>query len=389
MAAVVAVLALAAAGAPAQSLPGHSPAAPPGAGTVVTWASAPQSLGGSFADKTTRNVVHTSIGGSHVRVRLSNAYGTVPVTFASVYAGLRASGADVVPGTHRKVTFGGRDSVTVPRGAHALSDPVPMTVAAGADLAVSVYLPGGSGNATGHAYGAQEAYYADGNTAGQDSGAGFPYRSRQFYWVDAVTVEPRRTASTVVTLGDSITEGHLSTVGANRRYPDHLAARLARGGRFGVANAGIGGNRVLADGAGDSALARLDRDVLSLPRVRTVIFLEGINDITWNATAEELIAGHLQVIARLHAAGVRVVGGTLTPFEGSGAYSPAREEQRTALNAWIRTEAPYDAVVDFDAATRDPAAPGRFRPEFDSGDHLHPGDAGYAAMAAAVDLGTL
>jgi lysophospholipase L1-like esterase len=235
----------------------------------------------------------------------------------------------------------------------------------------------------------------EGDYAASDS---FPEESTtlSYYYLAGVEVAARPEAAVVVTLGDSITDGAVSTPNTDRTWPALLAARLAKNkatSQIAVANVGIGGNRVLRDGSGASAIARLDRDVLSQPGVRWLMFLEGINDIGTGArnpsqavTAEELIAGHRQIIERARAMGIKVIGCTLTPFEGASYYSEQGEAVRQALNQWIRTSGAYDAVVDFDAATRDPQNPRRFRPEYDPGDHLHPNDKGYQAMADAVDL---
>jgi lysophospholipase L1-like esterase len=359
---------------------------------VDTWAASADNLGGPYTDKTVRDLVHTSVAGSGVRVRLSNAFGTVPVTFDAVYLGLQSSGATLVAGSNRQVTFGGLASVTVPKGAEVLSDPVSTTVAANVTLAVSVHVAGDTGEVTGHSLAQQDNYYSDGDTASAEAGTSYVYGSTSWFWVDSVVVDAPTATGTVATLGDSITDGYASTPDANRRWPDDLAARLRTSGpHLGVANEGISGNEVLADGAGVSAQARLDRDVLSQPGVTTVIFMEGINDIgnSVATSADQLIAADKQIIARAHAAGLRILGGTLTPFQGAGYYSDQKETIREALNNWIRTGGAFDGVVDFDKATRDPANPLAFLPADDSGDHLHPNDTGYQAMANAVNLGAL
>lgn len=360
---------------------------------IDTWTASADNLGGPYTDKTVRNLVHTSIAGSGVRVRLSNAFGTVPVTFDSVYLGRQSSGAALVAGSNREVTFGGQASVTVPKGAEVLSDPVSVTVAAAVTLAVSVHVSGDTGEVTGHSDAQQDSFYSDGNTASSEAATSYVYGTTSWFWVDGVVVDAPTGTGTVVTLGDSITDGYQSTPDANHRWPDYLAARLVagRGPHLGVANEGISGNEILADGAGVSAQARLDRDVLSQPGATTVVLLEGINDIG-NAvatSADQLIAADKQIIARAHAIGLRVLGGTLDPFQGAGYYSAQKETVREALNNWIRTGGAFDGVVDFDKAVRDPANPLSFLPAYDSGDHLHPNDAGYQAMANAVNLAAL
>jgi lysophospholipase L1-like esterase len=361
------------------------------AGTIDTWAASADDLGPAYTDKTVRDIVHASTDGTGPRVRLSNAFGTGAVRFDSVYLGEQASGANVVAGTNRRVTFGGRRAVTVPKGADVLSDPVATTVRAHTNLAISMHVDGPTGEVTGHHLAEQDNFYGDGDIAAQNSGAQYVNPIGSWFWLDAVTVSPSAPASTVVTLGDSITDGYQSTANANHRWPDYLADRLAAAGSpIGVANEGISGNEVTADGAGVSAQARLDRDVLSQAGAHTVIFLEGINDIGNGLVNDtKLIAGDRQIIARVHAAGLRILGATMTPFQGAGYYSSGKERVREAVNQWIRSSGEFDGVIDFDAVTRDPAHPKRFLPRYDSGDHLHPDDAGYAAMAAAVPLSEL
>jgi lysophospholipase L1-like esterase len=349
-----------------------------------TWASAATDLGGPYTDKTVRNIVHTTIGGSGVRVRLSNAFGTVPVTFDAVYLGTQSAGAALVPGSNHQLTFGGADSITVPKGAEVLSDPLPVTVPAHANLAVSVHVAGATGEVTGHPDAQQDNYYSDGNTAADPAATSYVYPIASWFFVDGLLVNSPNACGEVVALGDSITDGYQSTPDANHRWPDYLANRLGSA----VVNEGISGNEITADGAGVSAQARLDRDVLAQPAARTVIFVEGINDIG-NAvatSASQLIAADEQIIARAHADGLRILGGTLVPFGGAGYYSPQKDTVRAALNAWIRTSGAFDGVVDFDAALRNPADPTTLLPAYDSGDHLHPNDAGYQAMANAVHL---
>lgn len=348
-----------------------------------TWAASATDLGGPYTDKTVRNIVHTTIGGSGVRIRLSNAFGTVPVTFDAVYLGTQSTGAALVPGSNHQATFGGADSITVPKGAEVLSDPLPVHVAAHTNLAVSVHVAGATGEVTGHPDAQQDNYYSDGNTAADPAATSYVYNIGSWFFVDALMVNSPSNCGDVVALGDSITDGYQSTPDANHRWPDYLATRLGSA----VVNEGISGNEITADGAGVSAQARLDRDVLAQPGARTVIFVEGINDIG-NAVATsagQLIAADEQIIARAHADGLRILGGTLVPFGGAGYYSPQKETVRTALNAWIRTSGAFDGVVDFDAALRNPAAPSTMLPAYDSGDHLHPNDAGYQAMANAVN----
>ncbi|HEU4567238.1 MAG TPA: SGNH/GDSL hydrolase family protein [Marmoricola sp.] len=342
-----------------------------------------------------RDIVHTSVAGQNLRVSLSNAFGSAPVTFDAVYLGKQSDGAAVVEGSNRQVTFSGSPSITVPAGADVLSDPLSGSVLAGQTLAVSVHTSGDPGTVTGHNVANQLSYIAsDGDHASEEAASSYDRTTSHWYWVDGLVVDDPQQISTVATFGDSITDGNHSTTSANHRWPDYLAGRmLAQPAphRFGVMNEGISGNKVLADGSGVSAQARFDRDVLAQPGVETVVVLEGINDIRHDnaKSPEDLIRAYQQLIARAHADGVCVVGATLTPWEGGSLYSEHRNEIRMAVNDWIRTSGAFDSVVDFDKVTRDPSDPARFLPAYDSGDHLHPGDAGYEAMANAVDLDDL
>ena len=308
-----------------------------------------------------------------------------------------------MPGTTRALRFGGKSSIVIAAGAEALSDPVSLRVTALQTLAISVYLPRATGPATQHFLSLQENYIAAGDRALASDAAAFDTTITCWMFADGVDVQaPRRVKGTVVALGDSITDGCCSTVNANLRYPDQLARRLnARRGRtLSVVNAGIGGNTLLLPPAlpvfGQTAGARLDRDVLTQTGVTDVIMLEGINDIGMHgSTAEDLIDAQQQIVAEAHAVGVKIYGATLVPFGGSnagygGEYGTAfGEAQRQALNHWIRTSGTFDAVFDFDQTIRDPQDPTRMLPAYDSGDHLHPNDAGLGAMADVVDINEL
>ena len=363
---------------------------------VGTWNASPQAAFNpvEFNGQSVRQIVRVSIGGTRVRVRLSNAYGTESLHIGAARVALRSSGATIVPGSDRMLTFDGSESTTIPAGALAISDPVDLRVPDRGDLAVSIYVPGTALAATEHSLGLQTTYVSpQGDFTGADA---LPTASttQSYYFLTGVEVGAAARSGAIVTLGDSITDGLHSTADANRRWPDRLAERLrARkgGGGIAVLNAGISGNRVLHDMVGTSASARLDRDVLVQSGARYVIVLLGINDIGFPGapSADAIVAGHRQIIDRAHAMGLKVYGGTLTPFQAflPGVYYTADgEAKRQAVNRWIRTSGAYDAVIDFDRAIRDPGNPARMRAAYDSGDNLHPNDAGYKAMADAVDL---
>lgn len=367
-------------------------------GWVGTWAAAPAAAVANTPDGypgfSIRNVVHSSAGGGRARVHLSNAFGAAPLTFGHVTIAVQATGPDAVPGTLRSLTFGGAPSVVVPAGAEALSDPVDARIPADANLLVTTYVPTKSGPVTYHPAASQTSYFTRaGDFAGSEAGAPYTEQTSVWHYVSGVDVQGGADAS-IVTLGDSITDGVGSVAGANHRWPDYLADRLH--GRFGVLNAGISANRLLLDvpgsGAGQNALSRFDRDVLSVGGVRTLIVLEGINDIQQDphqTDPDAITSAYRQLVTQAHARGIRVLGGTLTPFKGWRVYDETLEATRTAVNSFIRTGGVFDGVVDFDAAVRDPADPLRMLPAYDSGDHLHPGDAGYERMAAAVRLDRL
>jgi lysophospholipase L1-like esterase len=388
-------------------------------GWVGTWAAAPATVPPAsvptFEDQTIRQVVRVSVGGDMLRVRLSNEFGTRPLVIGAarvargVPGALEQTGEQITEGTDRALTFGGRAAVTVPPGAPLLSDPVELSVPPRSDLVVSLYLPERTEGRTIHASAFQRNAVAAGNVAG-DLKVAPTSTIEQWFFLTGVCVRAGRPGgASVVAFGDSITDGASTTVGANLRWPDVLAARLA--GRLGVLNAGISGNRLLHDpnpppGSeaegyaaffGESGLRRFDRDVGAQPGVGYVIVLIGVNDIGHpgaaappdeEVSADDVIAGHRQLIARARARGLKVFGGTILPFrdDAFGMFTPEREAARQAVNAWIRKGGEYDAVIDFDAALRDPAAPDRLLPAYDSGDHLHPNDAGAAALAHAVPL---
>ncbi|GAA4308833.1 SGNH/GDSL hydrolase family protein [Streptomyces venetus] len=380
-------------------IPGEEPPPSPGATApsgdgVVTWASSADRVGVAVDGRGYRLVVRTSVGGSGLRVRLSNAFGDQPVTFGNVHAGLQRRGAALVPGSNRRLTFGGARSVTVPAGGIVYSDPLPVRVPAASALVVSLFVPRAGGALTGHWMAMQTSYTTDGDHTAEESAANWTQRTGSWFYLDAVTVRPRPAAGAVVALGDSITDGWHSTTDLDRRWPDHLARRLRASSTSavkGVANEGMAGNRVLTDGPGQSALNRLSRDVLSLPGVRTVFLFQGVNDIKAEpgATADRIIAGYRRLTERAHAAGKCVVAATIAPYKGWGEWDPAGEAVRRRVNAFIRTGGTFDAVTDFDRVLRSPRDAERIRPAFDGGDHLHPNDKGMRAMADAVDLESL
>lgn len=381
---------------------------------VGTWGASPapqypeaqlQSKKLVFANQTVREIVHTSIGGDMVRVRLSNAYGPHTVEIGAAHIAVRAKGSSIVPGTDRVLTFSGRKSVAIPPNAPVLSDPVKLNVPANGDLAISIYIPK-SAPAGGIHYGAEQTnYIGKGNLTGA---ASVPQAETIESWVFLTDVEVTapQSAFTIVAFGDSITDGYHSTVDANHRWPNFLEDRLLaqhRQPKIAVVDEGIGGNRILHDASGNvafgvNALSRFDRDALSEPGVKYIIVLEGINDIghagssapmSQYVSTADLIAGLKQLIARAHEHGLKIFGATLTPFAGTiypGYFTPKKDVEREALNKWIRTSHAFDGVIDFDKAVRDPKHPERMLPKYDSGDHLHPNDAGYKAMAKAIDL---
>ncbi len=349
--------------------------------------------GTGLTNQTVRNVAFVSAGGDRVRVRLTNTFGLRSMRVAHATVAVQASNADAQGGTLRQLTFGGRAEITLAAGGHALSDAVRLTVAPLSTLLVSVYVPGPTGPVTMHPFTAQGNFIAAGDAAGSPTGGGFTDLPC-WLLVDGIEVRaPARVTGSVIALGDSITDTSATTGNANRRWPDDLARRLnARPGRtLSVGNAGLGGNRLLeprpdGDFWGVPALARLERDVFSQTGVRAVILLEGVNDIGFDASAAELIAGYQQVIALTHARGLRIYGATLTAFGGSFVDTPQRRATWTAVNDWIRTSGEFDGVFDFAAATAMPGDPFTLLPAYDSGDHLHPNDAGCQAMADAVNL---
>jgi lysophospholipase L1-like esterase len=363
---------------------------------VGSWSASPQTgfFLSDFNDQSFRMIVHSSLGGDRLRVRLSNAFGTQPLTVAAVHVGIRSVGAAIVLGSNRAVTFTGNSSVTIPQGALAISDSVELVVPALSDVAVSIFLPINAGPATTHNFGGI-SYLAAGDATASESGAPYTAIFSSWFLLSGVEVSASRPMKAIAALGDSITDGDGSTQGSNHRWPDELARRLSSDhSRVGVLNQGIAGNCVLHDCFGPNALARFDRDVLAQTGVKFVIVLEGINDIGnssafGDVSADEIILGLRQLVIRAHAKNLKIVGATLTPFEGTtipGYFSLDGEMKREAVNEFIRTSGTFDGVIDFDQVVRDPNDPMRLLPLYDSGDHLHPNDAGYKAMGDAIDL---
>ncbi len=369
---------------------------------VGTWEAAliaPATTGLShegFIDQTIRDIVHTSAGGTEIRVRISNIFGSRPLRIDDVRVALGGTGAQTVPGTSHQVTFGGGYQVTVPVGKREFSDAVRMRVSAQQDLAVSMFVKGASGPASWHPAAIAGSYYSVAGDHAADV-SGIPYRHEigAWYFLDGVDVVNPALNGAVVTFGASTSDGVGSTFGADERYSDDLASRfryLPPGMRLSVLNAGISGNQLLAASqGGPSGLSRFYRDALSQSDVRVVVIWEGTNDIGRHPdmTAEQIIEGYQQLIAAAHARGIAVVGATLQPDEGARYFTVHGNQVRMEVNRWIRNSGEFDAVADFDKVLRDPMDRAELWPYYDSGDHLHPNDAGYLAVADALDPWTL
>jgi lysophospholipase L1-like esterase len=373
---------------------------------VATWGEGPMppdsafELPRTFENQTVRHVVHVSAGGKRVRIRVSNAFGQKPLVVGDAHVALHGEGPAIVPGTDRPLTFGGKGSVTVAVGADAVSDPVDLKVASRSDLAVSLYVPENTGIASYHEGSNRTSYVS---AAGDFAGAAdFPVAetTTSRYWLSAVEVRSPWPLPTVVAFGDSITVGFRSTLDANRSWPDLLSARFNPTfgpPRLAVVNQGVGCNRLIFDLCGQNGTDRFERDVLDVAGASHVIIALGLNDIGFPVivglpdeivSADQITAALRDLADRARARGIEPIGATLTPVGSSttpGFFTPENEAKRTAVNQWIRTGGAFDGFVDFDAVVRDPADPTRLRPDFNSGDGVHPNDAGYAAMADAID----
>ncbi len=347
----------------------------------------------TFNNQTVRMVVNTSIGGPAVRVELSNTFGATPLKIGAAHIAMHDADAAIVASSDHALTFSGSPMATIPPGASMVSDAVEMDVPALSDLVISLYLPEDTGPPTQHSTGLHTTYISGpGDFSGQAT-FDADRMTNAWYYISGVHVPAPAGTPVVVAFGDSITDGATSTVNADDDWPSQLAKRLHDANmNVAVINEGISGNRVLGDGAGVSALARFDRDVLSQPGVTHLIFMEAINDIGGAArsgtpvTTDEILAIYRQMIARSHQRGIKVYGATLTPYEGAGYFSDTGEMIRSEVNQWIRTTNELDGFIDFDKATQDPNNPKMFRADYNISDHLHPNDAGYKAMADAVDL---
>ena len=366
-----------------------------------------------FADETLRMTVRSSIGGTRLRVRFSNAFAASELAIGAAHIALTAEGSKILPGTDRMLTFGGDRRIRIPAGAPAISDPVDLPVKPLSEVSISLYLPTSTPVSTLHRGSPVDSYISGPGDLTSNLELPNSKAEAAWYFLSAVEMWVPQNTTTTVAFGDSITEGSNNVKSPYSDYPDQLAVRLSSeqaGSKIAVVNEGIGGNRVLHDGAGESALTRFDRDVLSLPGVKNLIVLEGINDIGFprvrmaelkipnvgenqfasqKVSADDIILGLRQIIVRAREHGIRVFGATVMPFEGTNSYDADGEAIRQAINKWIRTSNAFDGVLDFDALVRDPEHPTRLLATYDSGDHIHPNPAGYKAMAASIPLSAL
>ena len=371
---------------------------------VSTWATSPSTVANSAADpatvedQTLRLIVHTSVGGSSLRLRLSNTHGDRAMRIAAASVALHAEGASIRPGSSQSLRFGGQAEVIIPRGATVISDPIDFMVPELTNLAVSLYLPENSGFLTAHALANQTNYISE--SGNHVASVNLPIEAETTAWnlLTAIDVINSDSVSAIAMVGDSITDGWGSTDSGNQRWPNHFARRLfadSSTAKYGVLNAGISGNQVTTEGNslfGQNLQARFERDVLALTGVTHMVLMEGINDIGMPSmaggaptSAVQIIAGYKQIIARAHARGIKIFGATLTPYEGAAYYTPAGELVRQEVNEFIRNGGAFDGVIDFDRAIQDPANPSRILPSLTE-DNLHPNDIGYKLMADSIDL---
>jgi len=347
----------------------------------------------NFKNQTLRQIVRTTVGGTQVRVVLSNTFGTTPLAVGGAMIARRETEAVIVMSSARTLTFNGHRQINIPAGAVMLSDPVELVIPTTSDLVIDLYLPDDTGSGTSsltmHTVGLQTSFVSvSGNHVGVET---LPVMNtmQSWFFLASVEVMTQESDGVVVTFGDSITDGTRSTPDSNNRWPDRLAKRLIDHGiNMSVLNTGIAANRILGEWRGVNALARFDRDVLTQSGVTHVVVLEGINDlrIDPSVTADDLIGGYRQLIARAHARGLQILGATLLPSEGNNRWTPELEMKRQAINQWIRDSGEFDGTIDFDAVVRDPNEPSKLLPEYDSGDHIHPSDTGYRAMGEMVNL---
>jgi lysophospholipase L1-like esterase len=367
-----------------------------------TWASSPQPAAAAdeppvpgLSDTTLRQVVHVSIGGSKIRVRFSNAFGKTALTITSAHVAKAAAGGAIDGASDKRLTFAARPSITIPAGTLMYSDPVDFDLAPLSDLTVSIHVNSAPDGITVHSGSRATSYFAAGDAVPAATLTS-PQTADHWYFLNGIDVLSHGSPVAVAVLGDSITDGHGSTTNGNDRWPDVLARRLQANKHpihVGVLNEGIGGNRLLHDGLGPNALARFDRDVLAQTGVRWLIVLEGVNDIgtckegcDLDSLASDIISAYQQIIVRAHSHNIRVYGATIMPFGGSYYATPEGERARQTVNRWTRTSGQFDAVIDFDAATRDPNNSWNLSTNTDGGDHLHPSAAGYKVMGDSVDL---
>lgn len=379
--------------------------------TPVSYPGTPGPL--TLNNQTIREIIRPTIGGNRLRIRFSNEFGTVPLKIGSAHIALIGNNGSILPGSDRPLTFDGRNAAQIPAGAPLLSDPINLKVPAFANVAISIYVPQTATATTYHLLGQRPTYISGpGNFTDAESIPGAS-KVNSWYWLSDLEFWAPKQTTAIVALGDSITDGFGVKPGEYQDWPDQLADRLAQAKgslTLAIDNEGIGGNRILYDGAGINALARFDRDVLAKPGVKEMILLEGINDIGWPnmklphmkngsarknpfadqvVTASQLIMGMKQIIERAHAHGIKIFGATMTPYEGASYFTTDGEAVREAVNHWIRTSGAFDGVIDFDAAVRDPNHPEQYRDDYQSGDHLHPDAAGYKAMADAINIAEL